>query len=117
MHFYKPDSPWLVKYDARISSTSFAARAVFGQLFGVPGTLCSSCSGDILLWVGVLALILAMEATATFLGATSISGTAMGFGDSHSHLLLQGEASFHQCAQSQGTVSIRETPISSKWRN
>lgn len=31
MRFYKPDSPWLTKYDAEISSIAFPARAVSGQ--------------------------------------------------------------------------------------
>lgn len=39
MRFYKPDSPWLTKYDAEISSITFPSRAVSGQPVGVPGTL------------------------------------------------------------------------------
>lgn len=37
MHFYKPDSPWLSKRDADISSTSFPRRAVSPCDGGIPG--------------------------------------------------------------------------------
>lgn len=47
MHFYKPDSLWLTKYDAEISSIAFPAKAVSGQPVGVPGTLYPLCGEEI----------------------------------------------------------------------
>lgn len=47
MHFHKPDSPWLTKYDAEVSSIGFPARAVSEQPVRVLGTLCSLCGEEI----------------------------------------------------------------------
>lgn len=52
-----------------------------------------------------------------FLGTTGISQAVMGFGDGHSHPHSWGEASSCWRARSWGAVSVRETPISSRWRN